>query len=125
LKDELDNFLAGIKRENILLKAEVIDFKSKILSENILYFSPIKYLKLPKPNITKTIKKILNGFIIKLSTDKLAKNLYLRADEIEGKFSDNYFDLLPDEKVSINLKTNISEEKLIEVLTIRTLDDAF
>jgi beta-mannosidase len=46
------------------------------------------------------------------------------ADE-KGFFSDNYFDLLPNEKATINLKTSISEEKLKEVLTLRTLDEAF
>jgi beta-mannosidase len=43
----------------------------------------------------------------------------------DGFFSDNYFDLLPGEKPIINLKSNISEDKLNEVLTIRTLNDAF
>ncbi|MGL5986236.1 MAG: OmpH family outer membrane protein, partial [Burkholderiales bacterium] len=38
------------------------------------------------------------------------------ADE-EGFFSDNYFDMLPGESVTINLKTAISEEKLKDVLT--------
>ena len=40
-------------------------------------------------------------------------------------YSNNYFDLLPGEKAIINLKTSISEDKLKDVLTIRTLDDAF
>ena len=43
----------------------------------------------------------------------------------DGFFSDNYFDLLPGEKVTVNLKTDISEEKLNEVFALRTLDDAF
>jgi beta-mannosidase len=60
-----------------------------------------------------------------LKTDKLAKNVYLQIEDEEGFFSDNYFDMLPGEKVTINLKTDISEEKLNEVLTMRTLDDAF
>jgi beta-mannosidase len=43
----------------------------------------------------------------------------------KGFFSDNYFDLLPGQKAEIHLDTDLSEEELREVLTIRTLDDAF
>ena len=32
-----------------------------------------------------------------LKTDALAKNLYLRFDDADAVFSDNYFDLLPGE----------------------------
>jgi beta-mannosidase len=46
------------------------------------------------------------------------------ADE-EGFFSDNYFDLLPNEKVTIQLKTKLNQENLNKVLTLRTLNDAF
>jgi beta-mannosidase len=69
--------------------------------------------------------KVGEGFDITVKTDKLAKNIYLQIADEEGFFSDNYFDLLPGETVSINLKTKISEEKLKEVLTLRTLDGAF
>jgi beta-mannosidase len=66
-----------------------------------------------------------NGFDIELKTDKLAKNVYLQIEDEEGFFSDNYFDMLPGSRVKVNLKTDISERKLNEVLTVRTLDDAF
>jgi len=49
----------------------------------------------------------------------------LQIDDEKGFFSDNYFDLLPGEKVLINLNTKISEAKLKEVLTVSTLDGAF
>jgi len=72
-----------------------------------------------------SIEKADNGFNIALRTDKLAKNIYLQIGDEDGFFSDNYFDMLPSDKITINLKTGISEEKLNEVITIRTLDDAF
>jgi beta-mannosidase len=43
----------------------------------------------------------------------------------EGFFSDNYFDLLPGESVTIHLQTDIQEEKLKEVFILKTLDGAF
>ena len=109
---------------NMLFSAELIE-NGNTLSKNYYYFLPFKQLKIPTPTVEHSIAKTNNGFDITLNTDKLAKNVYLQIGDEEGFFSDNYFDLLPNEKVTINLKTGISEEKLKEVLTIRTLDDAF
>ena len=65
------------------------------------------------------------GFDISLKSDKLAKNLFMTIGDEEGFFSDNYFDLLPREEVTVHLKTTISADKLAEVLKIQTLDEAF
>jgi beta-mannosidase len=97
----------------------------KTLSKNAYFFKPFKELKIAKPNVEYNISKTENGFDIDLKTDKLAKNVYLQIADEQGFFSDNYFDLLPNENVSVNLKTSVSEEKLKEVLTVRTLDGAF
>ena len=97
----------------------------KVLSKNNFFFKPFKELRVTKPEVTYEIAKAEQGFDITLKTDKLAKNVYLQIADEEGLFSDNYFDLLPGETVTINLKTTISEVKLKEVLTLRTLDGAF
>lgn len=112
------------KIKNLVFVAELIE-NGQLISKNNYYFLPFKNLNISAPQLEYSIAKADNGFNIVLKTDKLAKNLYLQIGDEEGFFSDNYFDLLPNEKVSINLKTDISEEKLNEVLTIRTLDDAF
>ncbi|WP_203532632.1 beta-mannosidase [Draconibacterium halophilum] len=110
--------------KNVVFTTELVE-NGKVLSKNHYYFLPFKNLSVKAPQVEYAITKADNGFDIVLKTDKLAKNLYLQMGDEEGFFSDNYFDLLPNEKVSINLKTDISEEKLNEVLSIRTLDDAF
>ena len=97
----------------------------KVLSKNNLFFKPFKELKVTKPEVTYEITKAEQGFDITLKTDKLAKNVYMQIADEEGFFSDNYFDLLPGEKVTVNLKSKIPVEKLNEVLTVRTLDGAF
>ncbi len=96
-----------------------------VISSNKYYFLPFKQLRIPNPTVEYNIEKADNGFNIVLKTDKLAKNVYLQIGDEDGFFSDNYFDMLPSDKITINLKTDISEEKLNEVLTVRTLDDAF
>ncbi len=109
---------------NMVFVTEVLE-SGKTLSKNMYYFQPFKSLKVKAPTVEHSIQKIDSGYEITLSANKLAKSVYLQIGDEQGFFSDNYFDLLPNEKVTVNLKTEISEEKLKEVLTIRTLDGAF
>ncbi len=101
------------KKEQLLLYCS-IEKGGKVLSENILYFLPAKDLELPKPEITMEVEGSSDGFKITVSSDKLAKNIYFTIDEVDGFFSDNYFDLLPGEKRTITFvpNDNISNKKL-------------
>jgi beta-mannosidase len=119
-----NEFLYRKDTRNLLFSAELIE-NGKTISRNIYFFRPFKELNVPAPQVEYTISKTDSGFDIELKTDKLAKNVYLQMGDEEGFFSDNYFDMLPGEKVTINLESDISEEKLNEVLTLRTLEDAF
>lgn len=119
-----NEFLYRKNTKKLLFSAELIE-NGKVLSKNTFYFRPFKELNISKPTVDYTIAKSGTGFDIELNTDKLAKNIYLQIADEKGFFSDNYFDLLPGEKVTVNLKTKISEAKLKEVLTVRTLDGAF
>jgi len=67
---------------------------------NHCYFQAIKDLKLPDPNINIKTSATEYGHFVYISTDKLAKNVCIGIDE-EGRFSDNYFDLLPGDSVRI------------------------
>ncbi len=109
---------------NLVFTTELVE-NGKVLSKNSFFFRPFKELKIPQPTVEYLIAKVDLGFEITFTTDKLAKNVYLQIGDEKGFFSDNYFDLLPGDKVSINLKTKISEAKLKEVLSVRTLDGAF
>ncbi|MDD3960318.1 MAG: glycoside hydrolase family 2 protein [Bacteroidales bacterium] len=97
----IDTLLSGADKKNHLLYTVLTDTTGNLLSDNILYFSKIKDLILPDPGIHYTLTENKNGFLVKLSTKNLAKNVYLTVDAIEGHFSDNYFDLLPGQEKEI------------------------
>lgn len=126
-QENQDKLLEGMDKRQILLHAEVLDYDGGLLSENIIYFMTVKYLELPKPEIKHSIQKIENGFLLKLSSNKLAKNLYLRADELEGRFSDNYFDLLPGESVTLEFipYREISIDEFENKLNIFSIRDTY
>lgn len=124
---DLEKLLKGIERDGVLLHAEILNSDNELLSENITYFKAVKDLQIQKPEIKFNIEETKNGFIVKLSTDKLAKNLYLRADEIEGRFSDNYFDLLPGKSIEIEFicREKISLKSFQKALNVFTIVDSF
>ncbi len=122
--ENLEKFLAGADPAGMLLLAEYLE-EEKVISSNLLYFKPFKELVLPVPKVKFTIEPAEKGFTISLSTDKLARNVYLQTGDEEGFFSDNYFDLLPGQETTVHLTTSLPLEKLEEVMTIRTLDSCF
>ena len=63
-----------------------------------------KDLKLKQAEIIKKITKTKDGFNIELSSKTLQKNVFLFT-ETKGHFSDNFFDLLPNESITVHFKT--------------------
>ncbi|MGQ8337447.1 beta-mannosidase [Sunxiuqinia sp. A32] len=118
------DFLRDKDSKTQVLITELIE-NGKIIASNQFYFRPVKELKLPKPTVEYKINEAEGGFEIVLSTDLLAKNLFMTIGDEEGFFTDNYFDVMPNEKVKIKLETSISKDKLVEVFTIQTMDGAF
>jgi beta-mannosidase len=89
---------------NLVLSATFSNVNFNINS--LHYFVKPKDLLLQKPTY---YFKYLNNNQIEISSDKLAKNVYLRTDNKSYQFEDNYFDLLPNEKKIIQVKVKYSK----------------
>ncbi|TRX61911.1 glycoside hydrolase family 2 protein [Carboxylicivirga sp. M1479] len=99
--------------------------EGKLVYTTTSYFTEPMNLKLPHPTITCKTSKTNKGYEITLSTDKLAKNIYVSYDEADGWFSDNYFDLLPGQSKAIRFETQQEISDFKSKLLIRTLDDTY
>ncbi|WP_223034693.1 beta-mannosidase [Hanstruepera marina] len=84
----------------------------------LYYFSKPKDLKLKPQSIQKKITITNQGFEIELSSNTLQKDVFLFCNE-KGHFSDNYFDLLPNETKTIVFFTAVRD---ISSLKIKTLN---
>ena len=73
---------------------------------------------LVEEEIKKEIKKTKNGFSITMQSTVLQKDVFLSTRN-KGHFTDNYFDVLPNESVTIEFKTT---SKSLEDLKIKTLN---
>ncbi len=121
----VDELLNGADAKNVVLLAE-LKSGGKIVSTNNYYFKPFKEMAFEKPNIKTEITANANGFKVKLSSNKVAKAVYL-SGFATGFFADNYFDLIPSKTFEIEYKTDkkMSADDFRKKLKINSLMDAF
>ena len=118
----LDEFLSGTARFAVVFSAEFTCPGEKP-PVAIHYFAHPKDMKLPDPAITLEIIPGNSEVTLELTSDVLAKNVFLQLDGCH--FSDNFFDILPGETVHVELDTDIPAEEISGRLTIRTLRDTY
>lgn len=84
------------------------------------YFVSPKDLKLPQGDIQQKITKNDAGFSIELSSKVLQKDVFLYSNE-KGHFSDNFFDMLPNETKVIQFKTEALQLNNLKIKTFNKL----
>jgi len=114
------------QRDNILLDCSLRTVDGQQYG-NILYFKPVKDLELPRPDIEWTLEGDGSGLKLVIRTDKLAKNVYLSADDPDVFFYDNYFDILPRDKVEIMIRPGpaMDKEDIESKLSLISLVDSY
>jgi beta-mannosidase len=97
-----------------------------LLDTDLHYFARPKNLKLFDPQITYTLEINGDTVEIRLKAIDLAKNVFLYGDGINGQFSDNFFDILPGQEVSVTIpKRDISSDikKNLKILHLYLTDN--
>ncbi len=87
-------------------------------TEYLHYFARPKDLKLPKEELLVEVTKQDTGFLVKLYSETLQKDVFLYTS-IKGKWNDNYFDLLPGKQTEVLF---ITESKTTPTIHIKTLN---
>jgi len=96
------------------------------VSQNSIFFNVTHDLALPvSPKIDASWSQTAAGTTVTLKSPQLARNVYLSFGDLDVKFSDNYFELLPNEPVTVTLKTTASADQLKQALAVVSLTDAF
>jgi len=99
--------------------------EGKTIAQQQLYFSRPGHLNLTAVEITTDIAATADGFRLTLNSSKLAKNVWLRLNEGDGFFEDNYFDLLAGIPVVLQCKTTMTEAEFRQNLVVRSLVDSY
>ena len=119
----LNAMIKNRKTDEILLLTTLKN-GNQLISENQLYFDSPKNLKLKVPTITKEMTEIPEGYKIELSTDQLAKNVFLKMP-FKGELSGNYFDLIPGRTKTIIYTTQKRFSGVLSLFKITSLADTY
>jgi len=121
----IDTLLAGKDAKSVFVFAELL-VGGKSVSQNEHFFQPFKSLMLPRPQITMEVAPARSGFRISLSSDKLARAVYLSTSNA-GLFTNNYFDLIPGRKVEVEFRARgaVKLADFRQGFKVRSLADAF
>jgi beta-mannosidase len=119
-EDELSRI--GYDPEKTFITAKLVDGKGGIISSNDFYFKRPKDLKYTKSQITTELTKQGDHYVLKLSSSALAPRVGITFGDEEVSLSDNFMDVLPNEPVSISIKSPATLEQLKNSLKIKSLD---
>src|SRR5579862_5073115 len=98
----------------------------QVVSRNEVFFDRTRNLRLPlKSSIEAKVNGTAPKYTITLRSPMLARDVYLSFGDIDALSSDNYFDLLPGEETTVELRSNVPLDQLQRSLTIVSLTDAF
>jgi beta-mannosidase len=110
---QLDLDSLHFDKKNTMLFSKFNDHKS------FFYFTKPKDLKVKQAEIQKTITKTDSGFSIELKSKTLQKDVFLHS-KTQGHFTDNFFDLLPNESKIIDF---ITDAQHIEDLQLKSFNN--
>ena len=103
-----------------------LEIAGKSVSRNLVFFGVTHNLHLPvRPAIQVAANRNGGQNTVTLQSAELARNVYVSFRNLDVETSDNYFDLLPNEPLTITLKTSLSIDQIKSSVQAISLTDAF
>ncbi|MBL7828038.1 MAG: glycoside hydrolase family 2 protein [Saprospiraceae bacterium] len=112
------------KPENSVVDIMLTNDKGKTVYRRLFYPVSPKKMALSKTDVNLKVEQVNDGYQITLSADRLAKNVMI-STEVDGFFSDNYFDLLPGERKTVLFKTERILDEPQAAFKTKSLVDAW
>jgi beta-mannosidase len=95
------------------------------ISRNLIYLAPVKQVQLKPAALNVEVAGQNGNYTIHVTSPVLARDVYLSFGNLDAKLSDNYFDVLPGETVTITATTTASRDDLQAQMKVISLTDAF
>lgn len=97
------------KSDEILL-VTTLKNKEEVVDTDYHYFVLQKELNLPQPKVEYTFTEKGNDLLVTVSSDQLVKNLFIEVNQEQVELTDNYFDVLPHQKVEVLISSRKNEK---------------
>lgn len=119
----VSELLKGAKRNDVFVNIKLITADRSGYSNNAFLASQ-KDMNYPKAEIHKSIRAVNGGFEVTLQSDVFARAVFLSINGTDNFFEDNYFDLIPDEKKIVKVRTGLDMDNFEKQLKIISISDA-
>ena len=96
----------------------------RAVSRNLVFFDEPKNLALPLPGIRTQLEPAGDGYRLTLDSDKLARDVWVSFGDIDADVSDNAFDILPGQQVTLTVRSKATLDALRKGLRIEDVADA-
>jgi len=105
----------------------VIDLtqNGKVVSRNLWLFDRVRNMALPSPSIQAELTGSDGNYTLRLRSAVLARHVYVTFGDHVVEASDNYFDMLPNEPLTLQVKAKSNIDALRRSLKVRNITDAF
>ena len=120
----LSTLLGGKQKNEVVVAVRFTDNAGKVYTNNY-FLTRYKDISFPKANVTLTSKEAQGGFDVTAQSDVFARGVFLSINGIDNFFSDNYFDLIPGEPVTIHVTTTLSKADFDSQLRSENIADAY
>ena len=107
-----------------LIAAELSDGGQEI-SRNLLYLAPVGEVRLKPAPLKTAVSGGQGKYTVRVSSQVLARDVYLSFGDLDAEVTDNYFDLLPGETREIAIHSAAALEMLKAQMQAISLEDAF
>jgi beta-mannosidase len=130
----INNLLAEANKNDVVFVTYIHNINSKgeqgsLISEAFHYFTSTKDLNLVDANLTVHKSAEDNQIKLSLLADNLMRQVYVSIEDLDGNFSDNFFDLLPHSTKEISIdtadKTDQEVALLLEKIRIVSIVDTY
>ncbi|MDY4285482.1 glycoside hydrolase family 2 protein [Xanthomonas sp. LF06-19] len=93
----------------------------RVLSRTLVYFDAAKRLQWPQADIRSELRADGDGYALTLSSATLAAQVWLSFGDLDVTLSDNAFDLLPGEPLTVRVHSSATLEQVRAALQVRDL----
>ena len=95
-----------------------------VVSSNLVFFDQPENLALPVPKIRMHLEASGDDYRLTLDSDKLAREVWVSFGGIDARVSDNAFDILPGQRVTVTIRSDADLDALRKALEVQDLADA-
>jgi beta-mannosidase len=119
-----EDLLKGTDAQHAFAVADLME-GGKVVSRNVFLFDRVRNLSLPGPSIQAEVTGGSGTYALRLQSTVLARDVYTSFGGNDVEVSDNYFDLLPNEPITLQLKSKADLDEIRKSLKVRNITDAF